>query len=1724
MRLSTNYANGLEFEKVGCRECKPTFSWRENGKPFREPSSTKRDSNLGLPVLSSLPQYETNALANYATELANALVVLSSTDEDGDIEVRISDANLTWYTEAPDITPCFQKTVLVWLPCAVLWAACPLETFYILNSKTRDIPWNFHNVSQMVSIDLTSYVASECHKLKKKQNENEKKAQVAEVEEAEFSLATNTSLEVDSVLFTSWYLDSGASEHMICATYCHLLTNIHNLPSPTSIKLAKSGENLKVTEVGDLYASFEMDGKINVIKLGSILIMPGLQHNFLSVRRLDFNGCKILTSTLILLSLVDFGAAIYRYTNGYEVYSVAYYSPAVKVATLSLSLTLLVYLRENGLRTSFAQFLFFLVHVICGVPQFKTELISLLQNEAEYSPTITYLVYYVISVLVFILTCFVDKPPNFSQHPKVEKPCPEKSVSFPSRMFFTWLDPLVWKGYRSPLTHDQLWNLNPEDTSRAVVPKFDRRWDRAVKEASGISSDGKVSYSKSSIKIDFAGDRKTKTPYVSLLMPLIKAFGDTFVMGSFLKMAVDMLTFANPQILKQIIGFVEGDEPVWKGYMYALLMLVCGTVQIVLHGHYFIKVQSVGLRVRTALVSAIYRKALRLSSTARKDRTVGEIVNLMAVDAQRLMDICLHVNLIWSAPIQIGLAVYFLWDLLGPSVLAGLAVMIILIPVNSAIANQMKKLQIRQMKYKDNRVKMMNEILCGIRVLKQYAWEPSFEQHIQKLRAKEIDVLKQAAYLHGSTSFIWTCAPYIVSLVSFATYVLIDENHVLDAQRAFVSLSLFNIMRQPLAMVPQVIASLIQASVSLTRLNTFINDAELDPSSVAHDQFENTPLHIEKGNFAWGPDEPPVLKNISLRVREGALVAIVGMVGSGKSSLISAMLGEMDKLSGTVNTKSHHFELGEEAGENGKLGGSAYGRTAQDDVDNIQNGSIAYVPQQAWIQNATVQYNITFGQEVNNKTYHKVVSACALRADLDMLPGGDQTEIGEKGINMSGGQKQRVSLARAVYSDANIYFLDDPLSAVDSHVGKHIFEEVIGPAGLLRKKTRILVTHSITYLPTVDEIVVLKNGEVSEMDLEEIKQQLETAIGRDEFQRQMSVSASSVSGSRSDIHSLGGRSRSSSLRRVGSVSSMKMDNTKQPSNGSLQTENKGKHMKFKGGRRLIEAEVAQTGSVKWHVYGHYFRSIGTMFIVGTLLFNAFFQSFQVGTNMWLSAWSTNAYGAQNETGAQDLYLGVYGALGIGQVLSVLVSMLSVSIGAINAASVLHNTLLANVFRLPQSLFDTTPIGRILTRFSSDVNVLDQTFPMILRMAVPNVYKQIYVSTSRQLKRLQSISNAPILSNFGESLTGVPTIRAYGIQERFTKMSEDLVDRNQMCFYLTIMTNRWLSVRLETIGNIIIFFSSIFAVLGRDTMDPGLVGLSISYAMQITQSLNMLVRQTSDIETNIVAVERIKEYAAYKQEAPWENPSHPVAPDWPQEGHVVFRDYKLRYREGLDLVLRGINVTVEGGEKVGIVGRTGAGKSSLTLALFRIIEAADGSILIDGEDISQLGLHTLRSRLTIIPQDPVLFSGTLRRNLDPFATFSDIDVWQALEHAHLKTFVKSLPAGLNHEVSEGGENLSVGQRQLVCLARALLRKTKLLILDEATAAVDLDTDDLIQTTIRTKFSDCTVLTIAHRLNTIMDMNRVMVLDKGLVIEFNTPEALLQDKTSVFYSMAKDAGLV
>jgi ABC-type multidrug transport system fused ATPase/permease subunit len=594
---------------------------------------------------------------------------------------------------------------------------------------------------------------------------------------------------------------------------------------------------------------------------------------------------------------------------------------------------------------------------------------------------------------------------------------------------------------------------------------------------------------------------------------------------------------------------------------------------------------------------------------------------------------------------------------------------------------------------------------------------------------------------------------------------------------------------------------------------------------------------------------------------------------------------------------------------------------------------------------------------------------------------------------------------------------------------------------------------------------------------------------------------------------------------------------------------------LKGEDKIIEKETTETGSVKFEVYKHYIRAIGFTMTFWGLFLQLIFQGFSVTSNIWLAAWSSEPIVNGTQDSSQThMYLGVYAGLGIGQAVAVMAGAIVMAFGTLKASSIMHFEMLNHVLRSPMSWFDSTPIGRIVNRFGKDIDVTDNqlpqnmrsflsclfevmatlvvisyTTPIFISVIIPTgilyfFVQRFYVATSRQLKRLESVSRSPIYSHFGETLTGASTIRAYSVQDRFTLESEAKVDHNQIAYYPSIICNRWLAIRLETVGNFIIFAASFFAVIGGRSMQSGLVGLSITYALQITQTLNWLVRMSSDVETNIVAVERIKEYAETPQEAAWEIEERKPPKTWPELGRIHFNSFQARYREGLDLVLKNINCSIMPGEKIGIVGRTGAGKSSLTLGIFRIVEAAGGSIVIDEQNISELGLHDLRGRITIIPQDPVLFSGSLRMNLDPFNSYSDETVWRSLELSHLKSFVKGLSAGLEHEVSEGGENLSVGQRQLVCLARALLRKTKILVLDEATAAVDLETDDLIQQTIRTEFKDCTVLTIAHRLNTIMDSTRVMVLDKGEIREFDTPASLLLNKESIFYGMAKDAGLV
>ncbi|XP_022694083.1 multidrug resistance-associated protein 1-like isoform X2 [Varroa jacobsoni] len=1564
--------------------------------------------------------------------------------------------SLTWYTNGstPDVTVCFQNSVLAWIPCVLIWVLSPLEAYYLLTSQRSYTPWTWLNCTKIVTT-------------------------------------------------------------MLCLLVC-------------------------VVE----------------------FLFTGVQ---------GFINNKILP----------------------DVY---FYTPFIKSATMFLVMVFTLAEKRKGFQSSGIIFNFWLVAFLCGLLTYRS---LFLRNVFGYrfndSPVFDdhshlqdvvfhcYMIYYPLVGLNLVLNFFSDAPPILKRKVilKIERESPEKGASFPSRMLFSWFTSLVLKGFKQPLEVAHLWVLNQQDRSVNVAREFDKNWQKELRSknfetestitatfprSSGSidsgsngpfssNQDGEITFNSAKSRAAYNNADNSRMPNV--VNALVRTYWPMLVLGAGMKLIHDIFQFVQPQLLILMIGFIEDPSiELWKGVLFASLMFITASLQSIALSVYFHRVYVVGMRMRTALISAVYRKSLVLSNSARKTTTTGEVINLMSNDAQKFMELMVFVNMIWSAPLQIALAVYFLWQILGLAVLSGLAVMVLMIPINGWLASMQKKLQTDQMKFKDDRIRLMNEIFSGIKVLKLYAWELSFQDLVKSIRCKEIAKLKEMAYLNAGLGFLWTCAPFLVSLASFLTYVLLDKKNVLDPKKAFVSLTLFHILRFPLSMLPLLISMLIQAAVSVKRINNFLNLEELD-LYVARSSSRTSPVSIsvEKGTFAWSNAEceQPTLHDITLRVGRGKLVAIVGQVGCGKSSLLSAILGDMEKIGGEVEV----------------------------------HGKLAYVAQQTWIQNTTVRENVLFNRPFEAKRYDAVIDACALRTDLQILPGGDETEIGEKGINLSGGQKQRISLARACYSDADVFLFDDPLSAVDSHVGKHIFDKVIGNSGYLAGRTRVLVTHGISFLPHVDHIVVLGDGRIQEegtyrellakkgVFADVLMQFIQAGAGKED-----SVDETEVNLMEDTINEVQGAPLTEdeiSEENPDCVTGLRkpsrcVSQDKSTSNSRLSFESSGHFSRrvsisqssnVKAGeqssevqQKLIQAEMMETGKVQWSVYLSYFAAMGYIWVFTIVLFNILSNLFALFSNIWLSEWSNDRLLAD---GTQDIHkrnqrLIVYGLLGLGQGLTILVASLALALGSLNGAEKLHSALLYNVLRSPMSFFDTMPIGRLVNRFSKDIDTVDLAIPQTIRswimcflqvvvtlaiisfnapiflaviVPVGALYygiQVIYIESSRQLKRLESITRSPIFSHFSETLAGINTIRAYQKENVFVHESNNRVDINNQCYYPSTISNRWLAIRLEFCGNLIVLTAALFTVYYRSYMDGGKVGLMLSYALSVTATLNWMVRMSSEVETSIVSVERIVEYTHSDNEAEWRIEGKKPPFDWPSRGKIDFQKYATRYRNGLELVIKDITAVIEPGEKVGIVGRTGAGKSTLTLALFRLIEPAKGRILIDDLDITQMGLHDLREKLTIIPQDPVLFSGSMRMNLDPFERYSDADIWKALEQSSLKAFVSSLEKGLDHEVAEGGENLSVGQRQLMCLARSLLRKSRILVLDEATAAVDFETDELMQKTIRMEFRECTILTIAHRLNTIMDYDRIMVLDKGYIREFDTPANLLKKKNSIFYSMAKDANLV
>ncbi|KAL8033740.1 hypothetical protein ABFX02_13G178200 [Erythranthe guttata] len=1261
----------------------------------------------------------------------------------------------------------------------------------------------------------------------------------------------------------------------------------------------------------------------------------------------------------------------------------------------------------------------------------------------------------------------------YEELPGAEQVCPERHANILSKITFAWMNPIMQLGYKRPLTEKDVWKLDTWDQTETLNDSFQRSWADEIRR-----------------------------PKPWLLRALNRSLGGRFWWGGFWKIGNDASQFIGPLVLSQLLQSMQRGDPASIGYIYAFSIFLGVVFGVLCEAQYFQNVMRVGYRLRSTLVAAVFRKSLRLTHESRKKFASGKVTNLMTTDAEALQQVCQSLHALWSAPFRIIIALVLLYQQLGVASLLGALLLVLLFPIQTFTISKMQKLTKEGLLCTDKRIGLMNEILASMDTVKCYAWEDSFQTKVQGVRNDELSWYRKAQLLGALNTFMLNSIPVVVIVISFGVFTLLGGD--LTPAKAFTSLSLFAVLRFPLFMLPNIITQIVNANVSLKRLEELLSAEErillpnppIEPGLPA--------ITIRNGYFSWeAQSERPTLSNINLDIPIGSLVAVVGSTGEGKTSLVSAMLGELPAVA---------------------------------DATVVIRGDVAYVPQVSWIFNATVRDNILFGSPFEPAKYEKSIDVTSLQHDLDQLQGGDLTEIGERGVNISGGQKQRVSLARAVYSNSDVYIFDDPLSALDAHVGRQVFEKCI--KGELRGKTRVLVTNQLHFLSQVDRILLVHEGTVKEEGtFEELSNNgilfqklMENAGKMEEYvEENEEVDINNDRTSKTIVNGL--------------------DKEVSKDANQKQSKKPGKSM-------LIKQEERETGVVSWNVLMRYKNALGGTWVV-MILFMCYITTevLRVSSSTWLSYWTDQS--SSSDIHGPIFYNSVYSLLSFGQVMVTLTNSFWMITSSLYAARRLHIAMLNSILKAPMVFFHTNPLGRIINRFAKDLGDIDRnlapfgnmflgqvsqlisTFvligivstmslwaimPLLVLFYVSYLY---YQSTAREVKRLDSISRSPVYAQFGEALNGLSTIRAYRAYDRMSVINGKSMDNNIRFTLVNMSGNRWLGIRLETVGGLMIWFTATFAVVQNGRAEnqqafASTMGLLLSYALNITSLLTAVLRLASLAENSFNAVERVGTYIDLPCEGPGVIENNRPLPGWPSAGSIRFEDVVLRYRPELPPVLHGISFTISPSDKVGIVGRTGAGKSSMLNALFRIVELERGRVLIDDCDISKFGLTDLRKVLGIIPQSPVLFSGSVRFNLDPFNEHNDADLWEALERAHLKDVIRRNSLGLDAEVSEAGENFSVGQRQLLSLSRALLRRSKILVLDEATAAVDVRTDALIQKTIREEFRSCTMLIIAHRLNTIIDCDKVLLLDAGQVVEFDSPETLLHRQESAFSKMVQSTG--
>ncbi|OCT50344.1 ATP-dependent bile acid permease [Cladophialophora carrionii] len=1426
------------------------------------------------------------------------------------------------------------------------------------------------------------------------------------------------------------------------------------------------------------------------------------------------------------------------------------------------------------------------------------------------------------------------------------EPSREPLASVLSSATFTWCDPIVWKGFKKTLELSDVWNLALQDKAETVLAHF-----RQI--------------------------RKTHSLAVRLLwffkMPLL-------IQGAWC-MVASVFMFLPTLLLKAVLEYLENTDivPVSAAWLYVILLFATGAIQAVSDGQGLWIGRKICIQLRAIIVGEIYSKTLRRRAAASTDTDSeegvtpkkaafwtkfncarkrqgpkqsgdavdpnsqksksspannGTIINLMSIDSFKVAEVCAYLHFLWAAvPVQLVMAVSLLYKVLGYSSFVGIFMMVLILPLNLYIAHSFQAAQKRIMTATDGRIHVTNEVLQNIRIIKYFAWEQRFQNNVNEKRQVELNALWRKYILWASAATIWSGVPILITFVSFLMYTQIEQRPLVPSV-AFPALSMFSLLRIPLDQLADMVAHVQESKVSVDRVEKFLEEEETEKYvQLRHSRRRSLPatrIALEEATLTWGTTSADAaeafrLINISVEFEIGRLNIIAGPTGSGKTSLLMALLGEMQLLSGSVYIP----------------GGSVRQDLRPDPVTGLTE-SVAYCAQQAWLVNATIKENILFASPYDDHRYHEVIAVCALERDLEILDAGDQTLVGEKGIALSGGQKQRISLARAIYSNSKHVLLDDCLSAVDAHTAKHIFEEAL-TGDLMANRTCILVSHNVALtVPLASRVVVLANGKIAAQGSPQ--QIIESGALGDELLKSRPVSrANSRPHSPVPSHPEEERSHLSGGAVNGSATLQAKGSAKQKPKTNRPDKQFVDH-------RL---EAKATGSVKWSTIRMYLKAMGPWWY---WIFAAWgFIATQLGsvaTNLWIRQWanayhvrgadanhaSVNAFHAHSLPSTSKLggsyvqmpqtastanglsiwkslydvdasyYLRIYAILGAVYVFICFSREIILFWGSRRASWHLHEKLLTSILRAKFRFFDSTPLGQLTNRFSKDIQALDQEVaPVAIGMLhsaasvltivvlisvitpgflVPGFFITIlyvltgllYIRSSRDLKRIEAVQRSPLFQHFGETLSGVVTIRAYGDEARFIQDSHAKVNTHNRPFIYLWATNRWLAFRIDIAGALVSFFSAMFVVTNARNIDPGAAGLALSYAITFTQNVLWLVRLYAANEQNMNAVERIQEYINVEQEAPAHIPETKPAANWPSHGTVQFIGYSTRYRADLEPVLKKVSFRIEAGQKVGIVGRTGAGKSSLALALFRGLEAEEGKILIDDVNIGLIGLQDLREAITIVPQDPTLFSGTLRSNLDPFELFTDEEVFTALRrvqlisgahgtpeqsgattpiadssrsptlresssppesHASLSangivksgsTLVqvstntkenKNMFRDLKSPVAESGSNLSQGQRQLLCLARALLKSPRVLVMDEATASIDYATDSKIQDTLR-ELKNNTILTIAHRLQTIIDYDRVLVLDQGEVVEYADPWELIQKEDGHFRSMCETSG--